>query len=175
VLSEVFGHVVGATFASLDDDAGAWIGRTELRELPAVGTPRPWADAESAFDPAPMVERFRAGVRDLEPLLRDILSPDTHAGLQAASSSRNGTPEISDTLWVSAVYEFAAAAHRGVMNREHLVQALVSLYLGRTASFFAEIARWNETAVAERLVALEREFETLRPYLVERWNAERGR
>jgi hypothetical protein len=175
VLSEVFGHVVGATFASLDDDASTWIGRTELRELPAVGTPRPWADAESALDPAPMVERFRAGVRDLEPLLRDILSPDTHAGLQAASSSRNGTPEISDTLWVSAVYEFAAAAHRGVMNREHLVQALVSLYLGRTASFFAEIARWNETAVAERLVALEREFETLRPYLVERWNAERGR
>jgi len=174
-LNEVFGHVVGATFASLEEDAGAWLGRSEPRELPAVGAPRPWVGDEPGFDPAPMVERFRAGVRDLEPLLRDILLPDTHAALQVVSSRRNGMPEISDTLWASTVYEFAAAAHRGVMNREHLVQALVSLYLGRTASFFAEIARWNETAMAERLTALEREFETLRPYLVERWNAERGR
>ena len=58
------------------------------------------------------------------------------------------------------------------MSREHLTQALVPLYLGRTASFFEEIASADETAHTERLTALEREYEDKRPYLAECWNAE---
>ena len=59
------------------------------------------------------------------------------------------------------------------MTREHLTQALVPLYLGRTASFFSEIAALDEGAYMDRLLSLDREYETLRPSLVDRWNAER--
>jgi hypothetical protein len=97
-------------------------------------------------------------------------------GLQAAAASGEQPPRILDPLWVTTVYEFAASAHRAVMNRNHLAQALVPLYLGRTASYFAEIASAGSVAIpAETLATLEREYERQRPRLVERWNADGGR
>ena len=174
-LRELFEQVVGATFACLDHYAPAWLGRTEVRETPTHGQPRPVTDDASPLDPLPMAERFRAGVRDLAPLLKEILAPGTLAGLQVAANSDAETPRIPDALWVATAYEFAASAHRGVMNREHLTQAMIPLYLGRTASYFAEIDSVDEAAQSERLAALELEYERLRPHLLERWNAEGGR
>lgn len=174
-LPELFEHVVGATFASLDLHAPAWLPRAGATDTPTNGTPWPPAMNETHVDPAPLAERFRTGVRDLAPLLGEILSHGTLARLLAAVAPGGPTVSIPDNLWVTTVYEFAAASHRGVMSREHLTQALVPIYLGRTASFFSEIASADEPAHRERLVTLEQEYETLRPYLVERWNAEGGR
>lgn len=174
-LSELFRQVVGAAFASLDAHAPAWLSRDGAVELPVAGQPRDPEDPDPPVATASLVERFRGGVRDLEPLLRDILAPETLGRLQAAAARDEAVPRLPDPLWVTAVYEFAAAAHRGVMSREHLTQALVPLYLGRTASFFEEILPADEPAHRERLAALEQEYEALRPYLIERWKAEGGR
>jgi hypothetical protein len=171
-LPELFEQVVGTSFACIDRDAATWMPRTEILEVPATGQPRDPPGAPAVVDLGPMVERFRSGMRDLTPLLRDILSTGTLAGLQAAATADGEIPRIPDSLWVSTVYEFAASVHNGVMSREHLTQALVPLYLGRTASFFEEIASADETAHTQRLAALEREYEERRVYLVERWNAE---
>ncbi|MEO6447520.1 MAG: hypothetical protein ABIZ91_05920 [Gemmatimonadaceae bacterium] len=170
-LSELFQQVVGTTFLCMEQHANVWKGLAEAFDVPVLGTPHHTDTPDPALDLAPMVERFRTGVRDLAPLLRDIVSPETLARLQAAAQSE-ASVRVPDPLWAITVYEFAAAAHQGVMNREHLTQALVPLYLGRTASFFAEIASADESAHTQRLAALEREFEGLRPYLVERWNVE---
>ncbi len=174
-LPELFGQVVGASFACLDRHAAAWTARAELADAPVAGEPAGVEGPDVPVAAAPLVERFRSGVRDLEPLLREIVVPATLAGLQSAAASEDAVPTVPDTLWVAAVYEFAAAAHRGVMKREHLTQALVPLYLGRTASFFAEIEGLDEPAHRERLTALEREYEARRPYLLELWNTEGGR
>jgi hypothetical protein len=171
-LPELFQQVVGTAFTCLDQHAPAWMPRGEPVEIPTLGTPRQPTGPEVAVDLVPMAERFRAGVRDLAPVLREILSPATLAGLQAAATPGTEPSCISEPLWVKTVYEFAASWHQGVMNREHLTQALVPLYLGRTASFFAEIASADETAQTQRLAALERAYEELRPYLVERWNVD---
>lgn len=175
-LPELFEQVVGAVFASLDRHAAVWTARNgAVVELPVIGEPREPARPAAAVDPLPLAERFRAGVRDLTPLLRDILAPRTLERLHAAAAADGGAPSVPDGLWVTTVYEFAAATRRGVMTREHLTQALVPLYLGRTASFFAEIERGDDAAHRERLSALEREYEGRRPYLLECWNTDGGR
>jgi hypothetical protein len=171
-LPELFEQVVGTAFACLDQHAAAWVGRTDPVDVPVSGTPREPEGPDPAIAPALLVERFRSGVRDLEPLLREILAPDTLGRLQAVAASGDEVPRLPDPLWVETVYEFAASAHHGVMNREHLTQALVPLYLGRTASFFAEIAAADEAAHRERIAALETEYQNLRPHLLERWNDE---
>ena len=171
-LPQLFEQVVGTAFTCLDHHASAWLPRTEPQDVPTVGEPREPAGPEHDLDLAPMAERFRSGVRDLAPLLREILTPGILTRLQAAAAPGEEPPRIPDPLWATTVYEFAASAHRGVMNREHLTQALVPLYLGRTASFFSEIASADETAHMQRLAALQREYEGLRPYFVERWNDE---
>jgi hypothetical protein len=61
------------------------------------------------------------------------------------------------------------------MTPEHLTQALVPLYLGRTASFFADISTAREADLRERLAMLQREFEGLRPAFVECWSRAGGR
>jgi hypothetical protein len=174
-LTELFEQAVGTTLNCLEDHASIWTARTEALDLPASGTSGEPAGPEPSVDLAPLAERFRSGVRDLEPLLREILSAETLTRLQAAAAGGEEPPRIPDPLWVTTVYEFAASAHRAVMKREHLTQALVPLYLGRTASFFAELATANEAAHGARLAALEREYEGLRPLLIERWNSENGR
>ncbi len=171
-LTELLEQVVGTAFECLGHHAARWTARTETTDVGVRGTPAPPAGEPSEPDVSRMAERYRTGVRDLAPLLRDILTPGTLARLQASAAPGEGVPRVPDPLWVAVVYEFAAASHRGIMSREHLTQALVPLYLGRTASFFAEIASADEQAHRLRLEALEREYEGLRPLLLERWNAE---
>lgn len=174
-LPELFQQVVGTAFACLDLHGPVWTARDGMVDVPVAGQPRDPDGPDPAIATEPLVERFRAGVRDLAPLLREILAPDTLARLQSAAAAEDAVPHVPDALWVTAVYEAAASAHHAVMSHEHLTQALVPLYLGRTASFFAEIASADEAAHRGRLAALEHAYEALRPYLVERWNALDGR
>jgi len=173
-LSELFQDVVGAVFESLEAYAPAWLTRDGAREVPVLGTPGVYEGPEPAIDLAAMADRFTAGVRDLGPLLREILSPETYARLQAVTMSGEGVRSFSDALWVHTVYDFAAAHHRVVMNREHLTQALVPLYLGRVAAFVTDMTAADDAAIEIRIEALEHEFEASRSYLVERWNSEGG-
>jgi len=62
-------------------------------------------------------------------------------------------------------------AHRsGMMRREHVVQALAPLYLGRTGSFVRQYASATEAEIDEALESLSREFERSKPDLIQRWN-----
>ena len=173
-LPELFQDVVGAVFESLESTAPAWFTHAPGREAVMIGTHENYEGPEPAIDLAAMSERFIAGARDLGPLLQQILSPETHARLQAVTHTGEGVRAFPDALWAHVVYEFAAAHHRVVMNREHLSQALLPLYLGRTASYITDMAAADDAAIEGRIEALELEFETSRPYLIERWNSEGG-
>lgn len=170
-LTAIFEHVFGTALHCLERHGDVWPARSELVEVPPLGSAYPSTDAESAIDLTGMSDRFRSGVPHLEPLLREIMSEQTLARLMAAAPSDGSVPLIPDPLWVSTVFEFAAAVRRGVMNREHLTQALIPAYLGRTASFFAELVGADVADYPARLAQLEQEFARQRPYLVELWNA----
>jgi hypothetical protein len=76
-------------------------------------------------------------------------------------------------LWVSTVYDVLLAYRAGVMRRDHIVQVLAPLYLGRTGSFLRQYATSPEPVVDEALENLSREFERSKPGLIERWNQSR--
>ena len=78
--------------------------------------------------------------------------------------------EYPDDLWVSTVYEFLLAYRSGVMRREHILQALAPVYLGRTGSFLRQYASAPEAEVDEALESLCRAFERSKPDLIQRWN-----
>jgi hypothetical protein len=60
-----------------------------------------------------------------------------------------------------------------VLNRDHLVQALVPLYRGRLYSFLQEHANSSPDEMEARSEILCQEFERQKPYLLERWTAKR--
>jgi hypothetical protein len=54
---------------------------------------------------------------------------------------------------------------------EQLVAALVPVYFGRVGSFVIENRHLATADAEERVERQAREFELLKPYLVERWQA----
>ena len=120
-----------------------------------------------------MIRAYRAGVKDLQEIYGEILEPGTRDALGARAAESTDAFHIPDALWVHLIYEFAAAYHQKRLDRDHLMQSLVPLYLGRTASFVREVRESNAREVEERIETLCRLFEAEKPYLVSRWEASR--
>jgi glucosylglycerate synthase len=74
-----------------------------------------------------------------------------------------------DDLWARIVYDLVLATRAGIAPVERLVAALVPLYFGRVGSFVIENRRQTTDEAEERVERQAREFELLKPYLVERW------
>jgi hypothetical protein len=71
---------------------------------------------------------------------------------------------------VKTVYEFAAAYHKSVISRDHIIQALAPLFRGRVFTFLVENRSGSAAGVEDNIESLCLEFERLKPYLLEIWN-----
>jgi hypothetical protein len=72
-------------------------------------------------------------------------------------------------VWAKTVYEFAASYHKSTINRDHIVQALVPLYRGRSLTFLLEHRNGSADQSEAREESLCGEFERLKPYLLQLW------
>jgi hypothetical protein len=85
------------------------------------------------------------------------------------------TFHFPDDCWARVVYDLVIAARDPRPSLETLVAALVPIYFGRVGSFVIENRHQTTDQAEERVERQAREFELLKPYLVERWEAaERG-
>jgi hypothetical protein len=76
-----------------------------------------------------------------------------------------------DDLWAKLIYDLVLAARSSEPPIESLVAALVPVYFGRVGSFVIENRHITTDQAEERVERQAREFELLKPYLVDRWNA----
>jgi hypothetical protein len=79
-----------------------------------------------------------------------------------------------DDLWARLVYDLIVAAEADEDAIEAMVASLVPVYFGRVGSFVIENRQVTTDQAEERVERQAREFELLKPYLVERWNARSG-
>lgn len=166
-------QTVGGLFWSLDPNFAFWSAQNGSQAVPTFG-----ADYEIALEPLRVNRKhlhqmFVRGVADLEPVLKTILSASTLAELQRVAALPEDDFCYSDELWVRTVYDLAAAHHKTVISRDHIVQALAPLYRGKTYTFLAQ----NREAPAEELErnveSLSQTFERMKPYLLEQWNGQK--
>jgi hypothetical protein len=102
--------------------------------------------------------------------LEQILAPGTFEALSAIADESADAVRYDDKTWVETVYDFLCAHHHAVMDRTHIVQALMPLYLGRVASFVDKHAESPATEIEQDLEQLSQQFEGQRQYLIERWH-----
>jgi glycosyltransferase involved in cell wall biosynthesis len=162
-------QTVGALFSSLDSNFPLWSTIAGSQPVPTLG-----AQSEVMLEPVRvnrkrLREMFATGVAQLEPVFRSILSASTLSELQ-----RIATLEVSEfnypaDLWAKTVFEFAASYHKSVISRDHIVQALVPLYRGRTLTFLLENRDGSGEDIERNLESLCGDFERLKPYLLEVW------
>ena len=170
-LVEVLRQTVGSLFWLLETHQQAWMERKGSEPVPTFGPEHAVTSEPMELNRTRMFEMFQTGVRELEPILETILSPETLLGIQSIAALDPQTFRFGADLWVTVLYEFAASYHHSVMNRDHLVQALVPLYRGKIYSFIVEYADASAADLEEASENLCLEFERQKPYLTEKWKA----
>jgi hypothetical protein len=166
---EAIRQTVGHLFWCLEVRQPDWLERTGSQSVATFGP-----DHELSMDGQPasqekIFQLFRNGVTELDPILRSILTAGTHADIKTIAAAEQEKFRFETELWVRTLYEFAAAYHHSVLNRDHLVQALVPLYRGRLYSYLREHADSSSEEMEADSEALCLEFERQKPYLLERW------
>jgi len=174
-LTAMFRQVVSSLFGLMETYEAVWQKVESSEPVPMFGLP-----FDVGLEPIPVdVERmkraYQQGLRDLDGIYRSFLSATTLDELVAAGQKTGDDFRVSDSLWVRVVYEFAAAYHGRRLDRDHLLQSLIPLYLGRTASFVLDVQNADAVKVEEQIESLGREFETQKPFLLECWNAQSKR
>ena len=120
-----------------------------------------------------MLQMFRVGVSELTSILQSILAATTLEEIQQMAQLSDREFRFPDELWVKTVYEFASSYHRAVINRDHLLQALVPLYRGRIGSFVLENYRADAEQIEKRLEALGLQYQSQKPHLIDSWTTKK--
>lgn len=174
-LASMFRQVLGSVFGLMETYQPVWQGVQASEPVPMFGFPFEVGVEPISVNVERMTKAYGQGVSDLREIYQGFLAPETLAALADCARQPTDRFRIPDELWVHVVYEFAGAWEHRALDREHLLQSLVPLYLGRTASFVIEVRESTAAEVEQRIEQLCEVFEKNKPYLVERWAAEAGK
>lgn len=164
-------HSVGALFRSLEAHENFWPARLGSIDVPQFGFAPAMDLGAARVNRKKMFEMFRDGTSKITAILGQILSASTLSEILEVAGADEALCRFTDELWVKTVYEFAAAYHHRVMNRDHLLQALTPIYRGRISSYVREVRGATSEQLQERREALLAQYERMKPYLIEGWSA----
>lgn len=174
-LTSMFRQVVSSVFALMETYEPVWEKTNGSEPVPMFGFPFDVGVEPISVNVERMIKAFCQGVTDLGEIYQSFLSSETLSALGASAQQTHDEFHVPDRLWAHLIYEFAAAWRHRALDREHLLESLVPLYLGRTASFVLEVRESNATEVEERIEELCSVFEAEKPYLLQHWDVEAGK
>jgi hypothetical protein len=163
-------QTVGALFASLEPKVSLWSTTNGSLPISTTGPEQEFTLEPLRVNRKRLRDMFLTGVTELESVFQSILSPSTLAELQRIARLEETGFCYSAELWVKTVYEFAAAYHKSVISRDHIIQAMAPLFRGRAFTFLTENRTASAANVEDDIEALCLEFERMKPYLREIWN-----
>jgi hypothetical protein len=169
-LSALMSQVIGSLFSDLEQRASFWQRIQRSQPVPIFGAGSlNRGDVAATVDVRPMIDSFCLAFRNLQSIWTLVLPPATLVELKRLSVADAARFRLPDDLWARIVFDFALAHRLRTINRDHLLRALVPLYLAWVASYAID-AQGRTRAMADvRLEQLCQAFETEKPYLVRRW------
>ena len=168
-LTAMFRQVVGSLFGLMETYEKVWQTANGSQQVPMFGFPFEVGVEPIAVNIDRMVRAYAQGVIDLREVYATFLTQKTRDALQICAQATAPEFRMPDQLWVHAIYEFAAAWKERKIDRDHLMQSLVPIYLGRTASFVLEMQSAGPSEVEARVDQLADVFEAERSYLRVLW------
>jgi glycosyltransferase involved in cell wall biosynthesis len=200
-LGPMFRQVVGTILRLANRYPEHWLSITGSHDVPAYGFERIIDPPPLEVNTLRLLSEFHAGSLALEATWRSMLSPATADTVMelAAEAGRLGdsagarlgiggdvastsasTLEMAeavsafhfpDDVWARVIYDLVITARDPRPSLESLVAALVPIYFGRVGSFVIENRNVTTDQAEDRVERQAREFELLKPYLVDRWKA----
>jgi glycosyltransferase involved in cell wall biosynthesis len=173
-LSAMLVQVVSSVLSLMEGNETLWRSVTETRPVPTFGMEYAVGLEPIQVNVERMVGIFRTAANELGNVWERVLHPETFRAVRGLAALPTPEFRYPGPLWVRTIWDIAAAYHATVISRDHLLRALTPLYLGRTASFVLETPEASADDVEAILEGLCRDFETAKPYLVERWDSYPG-
>ena len=198
-LGPMFRQVVGTILRLANKHSSHWLDIKGSHDVPAYGFERIIDPPPLEVNTLRLLSEFHAGSLTLADTWRTMLAPATFAtvmelGAEAgrlgdAAQARLGiggdvasttattlqmadavsTFHFPDDLWARLIYDLVIAARDPKPSLEALVASLVPIYFGRVGSFIIENRSVTTAQAEDRVERQAREFELLKPYLVDRW------
>jgi len=168
-LPTVVAQSIGCLFHLMERHQEKWEAVKGSAPVETVGTPIGLGAETGSINVERLVNGFNQGLRDLLPVWQIILQTETFQQVLELGIENMEDFRFPSNLWVQVVYDFALAYHNRQLHREHLLKALTPLYLGYTASFIIGTRAQGVEQVEQELARLSGHFETMKPYLVQRW------
>ena len=163
-------QTVGTLFSSLEPNFQFWSQNHSAETVKTFGAEYDLTVEPIRVNRKRLHQLFTAGVAELEPVLKSIVSTDTLAEIQSIARVAEDDFRYPHELWVRTAYEFASSYHKSVINRDHIIQALAPLYRGKVYTFLLENRDASGEEVEADVEALCLTFERLKPYLLDFWN-----
>lgn len=174
-LAPMFKQVVGTLFYLMSDYEDHWKGITHAKPTAIYGFRSELSPEPVAVNPEFLIDKFRKGLPQNRDYWLTFLRPERVGRLEEVAKLPLQEFNLSQTLWVKTVYDFALAYRQRKASppeaRDELLESLVPIYLGRTASFVIETQGMPTYEAEEVIERLCDEFEKLKPYLLRRWNS----
>jgi glucosylglycerate synthase len=167
---QAFSQTVGTLFRMAHTLRKKWRELREIAPVPILGA-LPLADPGAPGTTAELLfQEFRAANKRRRRMWQHVMRPDAlQAVLQIAAS-----PEpvaFPDDLWARIVCEFIVVYNKGESDPDKVVEALLSLFYARHASYLTETQGMSPEQV-ETVVRRQAEaFVAARPYMLERWDS----
>jgi hypothetical protein len=168
-LATIIAQAVGCVLHLMERYQPAWSAVKGSVDIPRIGHEPPLGEQVGALHVERMIQGFRQGLRDLVPVWQIVLPEDTFQRVLELGIEETEGFRFPSELWVQIVYDVALAYHDRLLHREHLLKSLTPLYLGYTASLALATRAHTLERVEQELERLAVQFETMKPYLIQRW------
>ncbi|HAK88577.1 MAG TPA: glycosyl transferase family 2 [Nitrospiraceae bacterium] len=169
-LSAMLHQVVGATFDLMDTYSGKWKAVKGSEPTLTCGFQYAVGLEPVSVNLDRMIDKFRLGVNELKDIWREFLPEDVMKFLYKAGKQPKKKFHMPDDIWAEIIYGFAIAAHKKMINKEHLLKSLTPLYIGRVASFVIETWESSAEEVEDRIEKLCITFENKKDFLMDGWD-----
>jgi hypothetical protein len=200
-LGPMFRQVVGTILRLAVANADTWMPIRDSHAVPAYGFERIVDPPPLEVNTLRLLSEFHAGSLTLVDKWTEMLSRESLETVMdlAAEAGRLGDSAVAklgiggdvasttattlemaeavstfhfpDDVWSRVIYDLVVTARNPTHAIETFVAALVPIYFGRVASFIIENRQLTTAQAEERVERQAREFELLKPYLVQRWKA----
>lgn len=169
-LSAMLYQVVSAAFDLMETYSAAWQSVQSSEPVPTLGFQYDVGLEPISVNLERMIDRFSLGIKELGIFWKEFMPKELYGFFTKLTGSRKKTFRIPDEIWVETIYSFILAAHKRIMNREHLLKSLTPLYIGRTASFVMETWDSDSRSVEDKIENLRLMFEKKKDFLIKRWD-----
>lgn len=172
-LGPMFHQVVGTIFGLMRRYEIKWKASRGSQPVDLFGQPSEQEPERFEVDVSGLARLFREGVREHGEVLEQVVAPDQLARVRAEAERGEEVVAFTPDLWARIVYDFGIAHSLGAASPSQVVEAMLPLYYGWTASFVFETEHMNAREAEEAVEHLGDTFEREKPYLIERWDAAR--